>query len=171
MRVTCVGEPLARIHADILVMGFFEDVRPPQGLTGQLDWLAQGGLSRLIVARRATGRLKETVLMALPTFSTPRVMCVGLGKSSVYSYLVLHHVVESLRTVLLDLGIRAAAAEVLGAQTCGLDAAVAARTFVKAWYGGAASPGIDLTFMVPKGTQPHQLEQRLRDLGVGGSPA
>lgn len=168
-RVLCVGEPLARIHADILVMGFFEDVRPLKGLTGQFDWLARGGLSRLIVNRRASGRLKETVLMALPTFSTPRVMCVGLGKSTTYSYLVLHQVVESLRSVLQEMGIRTAAVEILGAHTRGFDAAIAARTCIKAWHA-AAGPEIDLTLVAPKGTQPRQLEQRLREMGVEGSP-
>ncbi|MEO5656157.1 MAG: M17 family peptidase N-terminal domain-containing protein [Nitrospiria bacterium] len=170
MRVLCVGEPLARIHADILVMGFFEDVRPLQGLTGQFDWLARGGLSRLIVGGRVSGRLKETILMALPTFATPRVMCIGLGKSTTYSYLVLHQVIESLRAAVQEMGVRTAAVEILGAHTRGIDAAIAARTCVKAWYAAAAAE-VDLTLVAPRGTQPRQLEQRLRDMGVEGAPS
>jgi hypothetical protein len=166
MRVTVVAEPLARVCADILVAGFFEDVRPPQGVAGQVDWLAGGALSRLIVRHRVSGRLADTALLSVPTFSTPRVLCVGLGRSSSYSYLVLHQVAESLRPVLAALQVKAAAVELLGAPLGGFDPVIMARTFIKAWHNGSKDPGIDLTFVVPKGQQPQQLEQRLRDMGV-----
>jgi hypothetical protein len=64
------------------------------------------------------------------------------------------------------LRVGAAAVEVLGAHARGLDAAIAARTFMKAWYDGAHEPGIDVMFVVPKGAQPQQLERRLREMGV-----
>lgn len=166
MHVTFVGDPLARVHADILVMGFFEDVRPLRGLVGQFDWLAGGALSRLIIARRLTGRLHETALLALHTFTTPRVLCVGLGKSAAYSYLILRQVAESLPALLGGLQVSAAAVELLGAQSCKLDEAIAAGTFMKAWYEGARDPAIDLVFVLPKSTPPKQLEQRLRTMGV-----
>lgn len=166
MRVTVVAEPPARVCADVLVAGFFEDVRPPQGLAGQIDWLAGGALSRLIVHQRVSGRLAETALLSVPTFSTPRVLCVGLGRSSTYSYLVLHQVAEGLRSVLAALHVKAAAVELFGVPTGGLDPVIIARTFVKAWHNGSKDTGIDLTFLVPKGQQPRQLEQRLRDMGV-----
>lgn len=166
MRVTVATEPLARVCADVLVTGFFEDVRPPQGLAGQVDWLAGGCLSRLIVSRHISGRVAETALLAVPTFSTPRVLFVGLGRSSSYTYLVLHHVAEALRSVLVELQVGVAAVELLGSQACGLDPAIAARTFVKAWRNGSKDPGIDLAFVPPKGYQARQLEQRLREMGV-----
>jgi hypothetical protein len=166
MRVTFVGEPLARVHADILVTGFFEDARPLQGFAGQIDWLAGGILSKLIVGRRVTGRLKEATLVALPTFSTPRILCVGLGKSAAYGYLTIHQVAEALLPLLGALRVGAAAVEVLGAHARGLDAAIAARTFMKAWYNGAQEPGIDVAFVVPKGAHPQQLDRRLREMGV-----
>lgn len=166
MRVTVVGDPIARVCADVLVMGFFEDVRPPQGLVGQVDWLGGGVLSRLILGRRVSGRLAETALLAMPTFSTPRVLCVGLGRVSSYSYLVLHQVAESLRPVLSALQVRDAAVELLGAHACSLDPAIIARTFVKAWRNGSGDSAIDLAFVVPKGVQPQQLEHRLREMSV-----
>ncbi len=166
MRVTVVGEPLARVHADILVLGFFEDVRPLSGLVGQMDWLAGGALSRLIVSRQVSGRLKETALIALHSFLTPRVLCVGLGKSSAYTYLTLHHLAEVLLPLLEGLDVRDAAVEVFGAHVCGLDLAIAARTVVKAWYEGSAARPLDLKFVVPKGAHPGQLEQRLQEMGL-----
>jgi hypothetical protein len=166
MRVTVVAEPLARVCADILVAGFFEDVRPPQGLAGQVDWLAGGALSRLIVHQRVSGRLAETALLSVPTFSTPRVLCVGLGRSSAYNYKVLHEVAENLRPVLAALQVKAAAVELLGVPAAGLDPVIVARTFVKAWHNGSREAGIDLAFLAPKGHQPQQIEQRLRDMGV-----
>ncbi len=166
MRVTVVSEPLARVCADILVTGFFEDVRPPQGLAGHVDWLTGGGLSRLIVHRHVSGCVAETALLAVPTFATPRVLFVGLGRSSNYTLLVLHQVAEGLRPVLGALQVKAAAVELLGTQAGGLDPVIIARTFVKAWHNGSKEPGIDLTFVVPKGQQPQQLEQRLREMGV-----
>jgi hypothetical protein len=166
MRVTAVAEPLARVCADILVTGFFEDVRPPKGLAGHVDWLTGGGLSRLIVGHRLSGHIAETALLAVPTFSTPRVLFVGLGRSSNYTYLVLHQVAEALRPVLGALQVKAAAVELLGTQVGGLDPVIIARTFVKAWHNGSKDPGIDLTFVAPKGQQPQQLEQRLREVGM-----
>lgn len=166
MRVTVVAEPPARVCADVLVTGFFEDVRPPQGLAGLIDWLAGGALSRLIVHQRVSGRLAETALLSVPTFSTPRVLCVGLGRSSNYSYLVLHQVAEGLRPVLAALHVKAAAVELFGVPTGGFDPVIIARTFVKAWRNGSQDTEIDVTFLAPKGQQPRQLEQRLREMGV-----
>ena len=104
--------------------------------------------------------------MALPTFSTPRILCVGLGKSAAYGYVTIHQVAEALLPLLGALRVGAAAVEVLGAHARGLDAAIAARTFMKAWYNGAREPGIDVAFVVPKGAHPQQLERRLREMGV-----
>lgn len=166
MRVTVIAEPPARVCADVLVTGFFEDVRPPQGMAGQVDWLANGGLSRLIVDQRVSGRLAETALLSVPTFSTPRVLFVGLGRVSNYTYLVLHQVAEALRPVLGALQVKCAAIELMETQACGLDPVIAARTFLKAWYQGRSDDGIELAFVAPKGSQPQQIEQRLREMGV-----
>lgn len=166
MQVTCVGEPLARVHADVLVIGFFEDIRPLKGLAGQVDWLAKGALSRLIMSRRATGQLKEATLLALDTFSTPRILCMGLGKLSAYTYWTLHQTAELLIPMLRELRVGCAAVELLGVHGTSLDPAVAARTFVKAWYEGPSKHSIDLAFVLPKQMQPSQFERQLRDMGI-----
>ncbi|MFZ5874819.1 MAG: M17 family peptidase N-terminal domain-containing protein [Nitrospirota bacterium] len=166
MRSTVLADPAPRVCADVLVTGFFEDVRPPQGMAGQVDWLAGGKLSRLIVHRNVSGRLGETALLSVPTFSTPRVLCVGLGRSSDYSYLVLHQVAEGLRPVLHALQVKVAAVELFGAQAGHLDPVIAARTILKAWYQEPLHEGFEVTFMAPKGHQPQQIEQRLREMGV-----
>jgi hypothetical protein len=166
MRATVLVDPPARVCADVLVTGFFEDVRPPQGMAGQVDWLAGGTLSRLIVHHHVSGRLGETALLSVPTFSTPRVLCVGLGQLSNYTYLVLHQVAEALRPVLDALQVKVAAVELLGVQAGNLDPVIVARTFLKAWYQGSSHDGIEITFVAPKGCQPQQIEQRLREMGV-----
>lgn len=166
MRVTVVAEPFARVCADVLVVGFFEDVKPPKGLAGHVDWLTGGGLSRLIVGDRVSGRVAETALLAVPTFSTQRVLFVGLGRAANYNDVVLQQVAEALRSVLAALRVKVAAVELLGTQVGGLDPVVIARTFVKAWQNGSKDPEIDLTFLAPRGQQPRQLEHRLREMGV-----
>ncbi|MFZ5862611.1 MAG: M17 family peptidase N-terminal domain-containing protein [Nitrospirota bacterium] len=166
MRATVLADPAARVCADVLVTGFFEDVRPPHGLAGQVDWLAGGKLSRLIVDGRVQGHLGETALLSVPTFSTPRVLCVGLGRASDYTYLVLHQVADALRPVLEALQVKVAAVELFGAHAGHFDPVIAARTFLKAWLQGQSQNGIELAFVAPKGCQPHHIEQRLRDMGV-----
>lgn len=165
MRVTVVSEPLARVCADVLVAGFFEDVRPPRGVAGDVDWLTGGGLSRLIVGQRVSGHVAETALVAVPTFSTQRVLFVGLGRSSSFTSGVLQQVAEALRPVLAALQVKVAATELFGAQVGGLDAVTIAKTLVKAWQQ-SQDTGIDLAFVAPKGQQPRQLEHRLRELSA-----
>ncbi len=166
MRATVLADPAARVCADVLVTGFFEDVRPPHGMAGQVDWLAGGKLSRLIVHRHVSGRVGETALLSVPTFSTPRVLCVGLGRFSDYTYLVLHQVAETLRPVLDSLQVKIAAVELLGAQMGHLDPVIVARTFLKAWYQDPSHDTIEIAFVAPQGCQPQQIEQRLREMGV-----
>lgn len=166
MRATVLADPAARVCADVLVTGFFEDVRPPQGMAGHVDWLAGGKLSRLIVHQRVSGRLGETALLSVPTFSTPRVLCVGLGRSFDYSYLVLHQVAEALRPALEALQVKVAAVELFGVQAGHLDPVIVARTILKAWHQGQSQNGIEIAFVAPKGSQPQQIEQRLREMGV-----
>jgi len=166
MQVTFVSDPPARVHADIFVIGFFEDLRPLKGLAAQVDWLAGGALSRLIVGGRVSGKLSETTLMTLDTFSTPKILFVGLGASTAYTFKTLHRVAGALIPLLAGLHIGRAALELLGVRVRGLDPVIAARTFVKAWHEEVPGRGIDVTFVVPKPDQPRQLEQRLREMGI-----
>lgn len=166
MSVTWVSEPLARICADVLVLGYFEGERPLKGFTGYVDWLAGGALSRLIVGHRATGRLHEATLVVLETFSTPTILFVGLGRASAFTYWTLDQTAKTLVGRLVGLRVTRAAVEMLGIRAGGLDPAIAARTFIKAWQDASAAEPIQLSLVVPRQIQPRQIEQRLREMGL-----
>ena len=69
--------------ADMLVVGFYSDVRPLRGAAGLLDWRLDGRLSALIVAGNLSGAPDEQLLIPsrkrLPWQLT---LSVGLGPAA-----------------------------------------------------------------------------------------
>lgn len=80
LALTLAVEPVERIEADVVVVGFFEEDRPLRGDAGRADWRLCGRISRLI----AGGRLGSVPGQAALIPSTgglraPRVVALHLG--------------------------------------------------------------------------------------------
>lgn len=104
------AESLTRVGAEIAVAGFFRDQRPLRGGAGLADWRLCGWLSRLLLARRASGELGEAVLATTHgRLRAPRLLLVGLGPRARFGADVHRSAVEAVLRRLLDLAAGSAA--------------------------------------------------------------
>jgi hypothetical protein len=77
-------------ECDVVVVGFFQDLKPLKGSSGWVDWRLNGMLSRFVIEMKLNGDWKETTLIPSHGRVTPRIiLLVGLGKVGEYSYLRL----------------------------------------------------------------------------------
>ncbi len=81
MHADTYKRPLDELETDVLVTTLFEGEKPPQGITGFIDWRLHGYLSRMILNGTICGDFKEMVLLPLHRkLSARRLLVVGLGK-------------------------------------------------------------------------------------------
>lgn len=105
LRVELEAQALARVDADVVCVGLFEDEQPPRGEAGRADWRLCGLLSDLVAAGRARGRPGEALLV--PTFGrlrAPRVLVVGLGARTGFGAARAGEAVHDALLRALDLG-------------------------------------------------------------------
>ena len=73
--------PVDEIHHPLLIVPYFEDVRPLKGNAGWLDWRFNGKLSRFILQARISGVGGECLLMpGEGRIEADELLLVGIGK-------------------------------------------------------------------------------------------
>jgi hypothetical protein len=91
---------------EALLLPFFTDERPLRGAAGLADWRLNGRLSRLIKAKRATGRSGETLMMPPGRrLRFQRLVLFGLGDSRAYGDDRFRADVRRIRTVAAEAGL------------------------------------------------------------------
>ena len=74
------ANPLERVTADLVVVGFSPDDRPLRGSAGRADWRLCGELWRLVTSRRLNGMLGHAALLsAAGSLRSPLLLVLGLG--------------------------------------------------------------------------------------------
>lgn len=80
MVLKVIRQDLARLEADAVLAGFYEDVRPLKGVAGALDWVLCGALSRLVIDGKVRGALGDVALLtANGKVHASKVFLVGFG--------------------------------------------------------------------------------------------
>lgn len=86
MKVQLVKPDLHQIDraaVDTFVLTVFDDQKPPQGLTGLVDWRLCGMMSRMLKNGSVSGRFREvTMLPAYGRFPSNRILVFGMGDSA-----------------------------------------------------------------------------------------
>jgi len=73
-------QPLERVRADAVVVGYSPDDRPLRGAASRADWRLCGELWRLVAARKLSGALGQAALVsAAGPLRSPLLLVVGLG--------------------------------------------------------------------------------------------
>jgi len=73
-------QPLERVRADAVVVGYSPDDRPLRGAASRADWRLCGELWRLVAARKLNGALGRAALVsAAGPLRAPLLLVVGLG--------------------------------------------------------------------------------------------
>jgi len=115
MQIRVLSERITRIRTEILVLGFFQDVRPVRGLAGEVDWIHNGIFSHLMKRQKLQGHCGEAMLLASQAkLPTPKVLLIGLGPSLSYNDSVLQKVLLNIRARLEDLKVKRFAMETMG---------------------------------------------------------
>ncbi len=89
MKVTLVKPDLHqidRVAVDTFALTVFDDHRPPQGLTGLVDWRMCGMVSRMLLNGSISARFRDvTLLPAYSRFPSNRILVFGMGDSAEFS--------------------------------------------------------------------------------------
>ena len=74
------ANPLERVSADLVVVGFSPDDRPLRGSAGRADWRLCGELWRLVTSRKLSGALGQAALLSAEgSLRSPLLLVLGLG--------------------------------------------------------------------------------------------
>ena len=73
-------QPLERVSADLVVVGYSPDDRPLRGAAARADWRLCGELWQLVTAQKLNGRRGQAALLsAAGPLRSPLLLVVGLG--------------------------------------------------------------------------------------------
>jgi len=135
MQVTVLSEKISRIRSEILIFGFFQDIRPITGYAGEIDWLTSGSISSLIQQSKIKGSLGEATLVATSKVETPKILLMGLGQKKHYTYKNIHQLSTHVLEILARLRVRESITELWGQEECSLDLMGSLDAFLQGYMG------------------------------------
>jgi Cytosol aminopeptidase family, N-terminal domain len=163
MQIRALSERVTRIRAEILVLGFFQDVRPVRGLAGEVDWIHNGIFSHLMKREKLKGRCGEAMLLASQAkLPTPKVLLIGLGPSLSYNDFVLQKVLLDIRARLADLKVKRFAMEAMGVESRLMGWRQFFDVFVATFGKSAATEDLDVTLLTPSEEEARAIAEQIR---------
>ncbi|MFQ5543074.1 MAG: M17 family peptidase N-terminal domain-containing protein [Nitrospiria bacterium] len=164
MQLNIFSGNLFKLRTELLVVPYFEDVRPLGGLAGEIDWLYSGVLSRVLLQRRIVGKMGENLLyVTRGKLHTPLTILVGFGPLSSYGYSQFTKNAKMIHRVLKDLGVHSCAIELDSPAQCKLDPVRLAELFLEGWDAGNRSKVSDLTLITKAYEKAKMLQYQIRD--------
>jgi len=162
-------QPLERVPADLVVVGFSPDDRPLRGSASRADWRLCGELWGLVTSRKLDGTLGQAALLsAAGPLRSPLLMVVGLGHRAELAVDTWRELGRDVARRALDLGVDRA---VLGLAS---DAADLGTEGTCALFSGALvgadERGAELRLLIVGAGAPARLSE-LRSLERAGLPA
>lgn len=165
MQVEIYSGSLNRLRTEVLVLACFKDIRPLQGLAGEIDWYYGGAISRMIMQNHFTGLHGEALL--IPTegkLHIPKVVLIGLGPSASYDVAQFENALRSLIEIIKGLQVRGCA--IATDLFCGevLEIPWVAASFLKSWQEG--HPSIDLNLVIDDEEEAKTLQRKIKSGSV-----
>lgn len=115
MKAKILSERLTKIEDKVIVAGFFSDVRPLKGLAGEIDWLFNGQISKLILDGKLTGQTDDSLLLYSNRLRTRNVLLLGIGKREKFDSSAVKNTAKLLAHKLKALNIKSFTTEIFGA--------------------------------------------------------
>ena len=179
MQVTIRSEKITRIRSEILIVGFFQDVRPIRGYAGEIDWFTNGTISSLIQQNKINGTLGEATLLATPKVATPKILLIGLGQKKNYTTKILQQLSTHVIEILSRLKVCEAIAELWGQEECSLDLVGCLDIFLQGRMGSPSQTRLGgepalLTLLTHQSERIRELAHRIREYertGILPSPS
>jgi leucyl aminopeptidase len=118
------------VSADILALGFFDEMASPRGLAGEMDWLLNNTLSLLIKGGKISGRFGEVILVSSDRTRTPKIFWIGLGKREEFNHPRITALAADLYRRLEKLEVKEAYIDLWDIEGCQLDFSSALNAFL-----------------------------------------
>ncbi|MBI5179781.1 MAG: hypothetical protein HZA05_00065 [Nitrospirae bacterium] len=114
MKANIFSERLTKIEDKVIVAGFFSDVRPLKGLAGDIDWLFNGEISRLILDGKLNGQIGDSLLLCSNRLKTRNVLLLGMGNRERFDSSAVRNTAKLLANKLSALNIKNFTTEIFG---------------------------------------------------------
>ena len=164
MRVGIFSGKLTKLHAEVLVVSCFEDLRPLRGLAGEVDWLYGGIFSTLLMQGKVSGKLGEILLLATQQkMQASKVILAGLGSSSQYEYADFSGIAKKVAEAMMGFQARECAVELLAPPARSLDLVLLMESFLKGMEEMKRLEPFDLTFVIKDAEKARALQQRIKN--------
>jgi len=162
-------QPLERVRADAVVVGYSPDDRPLRGAASRADWRLCGELWRLVAARKLSGALGQAALVsAAGPLRSSLLLVVGLGPRAELSVDRWRQLGSEILRRAFDLELDHVA---LGITS---DAAIAGPAGTRALFAGAAEAAAQRSAAIRLAIAGEDALERLaelRPLAESGLPA
>jgi hypothetical protein len=163
MQIRALSERVTRIRTELLVLGFFQDVRPVRGLAGEVDWIYSGIFSHLMKLQKLKGQRGEAMLLASESkLLTPKVLLVGLGPSPSYNNSILLQVLQDIRNRLAALKVKRFAMEAIGIDGRLMGWNHFFDAFLATFKGSSADQDLDITLLASGEEQARAINEQIR---------
>ena len=163
-RVKVVAEKISRVHSEILVLGIFQDVRPMVGPAGDIDWMHNGILSRLILRNKMRGAVGEATLLAgQRKLNAPKIMIVGLGNKDRFTPEVVREVYSYVYRTLALMHIKDCAVELFTQSNSIQESARAVEAMVQGFQDDGERR-IEALLLIPDEERARRIERHLDSL-------
>lgn len=146
MMVQVQSQRAVVISTDILVLGFFNEMLPPRGLAGELDWILNNSLSRLMKAGKISGQFGEGALVSSDKTRTSKIYWIGLGDRESYTHAMITKFSPDLYQRLQRLAVREAYLDLWDIEGCALDFYSSLNAFLKGVFQEPGEKNVNLIF-------------------------
>ncbi len=144
--VQVILQDIKKVHAEAIVVGFFQDVRPLKGPAGQLDWVLCGALSNLLIKNKLRGAIGDVALLtSRGKVPSQKIFFVGLGTKAGFSAASLRAAVKTATACVLGAGVTNAAMEYF--QTQGVPGEASIPAFREGLVEGAGGRNLTLSLI------------------------
>jgi hypothetical protein len=160
---------VSRVHTEVLAAGIFEDDRPLRGPAGEIDWIHNGLLSRLILDGKITGRRGEAILLATQKkIPASKVLIIGLGDRGGFDLAALGSALGVTCDKLVQLKVNRCVVEAFGLVRCRLETSGVVRVIASVLNASPLLKEIDLSFLIEDENKVQQLRQQFSAVSVTG---
>lgn len=166
MRVKVLCQKITKVPSEVIVAGFFHDVRPLKGLLAEIDWLYNGNLSKLIMEGKISGVRGEVLLMGgWRRLAAPKVLAVGLGKRDDLNYNSLKDLSAQIAERLLKLEVSEVAMDILGVESSPLNYMEAAESIIQGLeMGTKGKDSFEVILLLKDPMKGKELEGRIKGM-------
>ena len=112
MKISAVCGELNAVDCEIIIAGFYSNVRPVKGIAGEIDWFLNGAISQLIISNKISGFLGEAILLATQgKIFADKVLLLGMGEYEDFGMEEFYNISSKIGYIISKMKVKDFAAE------------------------------------------------------------